>query len=213
MRRWAAGVEVAVAAAVIVLDLVIPTLVVLALAGLSLAIRRQGFASLGFHRLTHPARTSLAVLLLTAAWSLLQFGLVMPIANRVTGSRQDMTVFADLEGNAGLLVGLLLASWTLAAVGEEAVFRGYLPTRVQEAVGGSSARLAWPAMVIPAVLFAALHLEQGQVGVLATFLDSFFFLWVRVRYRSVWAAVLAHGFNNTLGLTTFFIAGPLYGLW
>jgi hypothetical protein len=27
------------------------------------------------------------------------------------------------------------------------------------------------------------------------------------------AAVLAHGFNNTIGLVTFYLIGPIYGLW
>lgn len=30
---------------------------------------------------------------------------------------------------------------------------------------------------------------------------------------SLWAAVLAHGLANTIGLVTFFLVGPLYGLW
>jgi hypothetical protein len=27
------------------------------------------------------------------------------------------------------------------------------------------------------------------------------------------AAVLAHGFNNTIGLVTFYLIGPIYGPW
>jgi membrane protease YdiL (CAAX protease family) len=188
--------------------------VVLALATISLAVRRQGPGSLGFRRMTSPLRAAWGVLLLTLGWSVLQFGLVMPLANRVTGSRQDMTVFTDLEGNTGLLLGLLVASWTLAALGEETVFRGYLPARLQEVVGSDAApRFRWLVVLVPAVLFSMLHLEQGEVGVLVTFLDALFFTWVRTRYDSVWAAVLAHGFSNTLGLTTFYFLGPLYGLW
>ena len=182
VRRWIAGLEVVLAAAVIALDVAIPTLVVLLLVGASLAMRRQSFASLGFRRLASPLRTSLVVLLLTCVWSVLLLGLVMPLANRLTGTRQDLTAFADLKGNGGLLLGLLLASWTLAALGEETVYRGYLPTRVQEALRGGADRLAWPAVVIPAgFLFASAHLEQGVVGVLVTFLDALFFTWMRVR--------------------------------
>jgi hypothetical protein len=29
----------------------------------------------------------------------------------------------------------------------------------------------------------------------------------------VWAAVLVHGSNNTLGFVTFFLVGPIDGLW
>ena len=43
-----AAVEVVLAAVAVVLDLLIPTIVVLALAGLSLALRREGPATPGF---------------------------------------------------------------------------------------------------------------------------------------------------------------------
>jgi membrane protease YdiL (CAAX protease family) len=36
---------------------------------------------------------------------------------------------------------------------------------------------------------------------------------LRMRYRTLWAPVLAHGFNNSIGLTAYFLAGPMYGLW
>ena len=212
--RSAAGLEVALAALVIVLDVAIPTLVVLAMAGISLAIRRQGPRSLGFRRMGSPLRATGSIFVLTLGWTLLQFGLVIPLANRVTGSRQDVSAFSDLEGNTALFLVLLLASWTLAALGEEAVCRGYLPTRVQETVGDSSSGTpGWLAFLLPAALFAALHTEQAAVGVLVTFLDGLFFMWLRVRHDTIWASVLAHGFNNTIGLSAFYLVGPLYGLW
>jgi membrane protease YdiL (CAAX protease family) len=37
--------------------------------------------------------------------------------------------------------------------------------------------------------------------------------WLRLHYRTLWAPVLAHGFNNTIGLVTFFLVGPVHGLW
>jgi len=40
-----------------------------------------------------------------------------------------------------------------------------------------------------------------------------FFGWLRFHYGSVWAAVLAHGFSNTLGLLVFFTWGSMGGLW
>jgi metallo-beta-lactamase family protein len=107
-------------------------------------------ASIGFRRLISPVRAVGGVLLLTVGWSVLQLGLLMPVANHVTGSHQDMTVFADLEGSTTLLLGLLLASWTLAAVGEEAVFRGYLPTRMREIVDPDDhPRLGWLSVLVP----------------------------------------------------------------
>jgi hypothetical protein len=31
--------------------------------------------------------------------------------------------------------------------------------------------------------------------------------------QRLWASQLAHGFNNTLGLTAVFLVGPIHGLW
>ena len=50
------------------------------------------------------------------------------------------------------------------------------------------------------------------IGVAVTTLDGVFLGWLRLRYGRVWAAVLAHGFSNTIGLVTFFLVGPVYGL-
>ena len=50
------------------------------------------------------------------------------------------------------------------------------------------------------VLFGLLHSEQGVVGVVAVALDGVVFCALRVYFGTVWAPVLAHGFNNTLGL-------------
>ena len=201
-------VEVALTTAAVLLDLAIPTLVILVLAGGSLVVRRTGPATLGFRRLDRPARTLGVVLGLTAGWTLVQIGLVMPLLNRLTGTRQDLSGFDDLEGDVGLLVVLLVLSWTLAAVGEETAFRGYLPTRIVEAGGGAVA-----GVLGSSVLFALIHTEQGLVGVLVTFLDALFLSYLCRRQGGLWAAVLGHGLNNTIGLVAFFLVGPVYGLW
>jgi membrane protease YdiL (CAAX protease family) len=63
------------------------------------------------------------------------------------------------------------------------------------------------------MLFGVLHSEQGAVGTVAVALDGVAFSLLRLRFGTVWAPVLAHGFNNTLGLLTFFLIGPVYGFW
>ena len=136
----------------------------------------------------------------------------MPIVERATGQRQDLSQFADLEGDLPMLAGLLLLSWTLAAVGEEAAYRGYLLTRLRQLLGAGPASTV-VAVLASSVLFGLAHTEQGQVGVALTFFDAIFFSVLRLRYGTVWAPVLAHGFNNTIGLTAYFLIGPVYALW
>ena len=140
---WAilAAVEVLLAGAVVILDVFIPTLLVLAMAAVSLAVRRQPHSALGFRRSTQPGRMIAAVFGLTVAWDLLQLSLTKPILNRLTGERQDLSQFAGLQGNLDSLLVLLALSWTLAAIGEEIVYRGYVPRRASDVVGENTAGL------------------------------------------------------------------------
>ena len=208
---WA-GVEVALAATAVLLDLFLPTLALLVLAGVSLGVRREHWSSLGFHRLPAGWRTVGLVLGLAVAWTGVQLALIMPLAEHLTGERQDVSAFAEVEGDLPLLLILLAVTWTLAAVGEETAYRGYLLTRVTEVLGsGRAATVA--AVLASSVLFGLAHTEQGLVGVVLTTVDALFFSWLRFRLGTLWAPVLAHGFNNTIGLVAYFFVGPIYALW
>jgi membrane protease YdiL (CAAX protease family) len=213
-RLWTAlaVVEVALASTAVLLDLLVPALVVCVLAGLSLVVRRRGPASLGFHRPAHAGRLAGRVLLLASGWTVLQFCLVMPVLNHLTGDRQDLSAFEDLEGNLGLFAALVVASWLLGALVEETAVRGYLQTRITDVLGVQRLGIV-VAVVLTAALFGALHTEQGAIGVTLTFLDGLFFGWLRWHHGTLWASVLGHGFNNTIGIATFFLVGPVYGLW
>lgn len=213
-RFWTVvtGIEVVLASAAVALDLLVPTFILLALAAVSLVARRQGFSSLGFHRVETGSRLAWKMLAFAAVWSLFQLGVVMPIVNHLSGKQQDLGDFKDLQGNLPMLVGLLALSWTLAAVGEETAYRGYLQTRTAQLFGGGRAALV-VAVVVSSALFGLAHSEQGVVGVVAVAIDAVAFSVLRYRYRTLWASVLAHGFNNTIGFVAFFLVGPIHGFW
>ena len=208
---WIAALEAAAAAAAVLLDLLVPTLVLLAMATGSLLIRRTRLGSLGLHPLGGPGLVG-KMLVFAAVWSMFQLGVTMPLANHVSGKQQDLSGFDGLEGNLGMLLGLLALSWTLAAFGEELAYRGYLLTRVREAIGPGRVGLV-VGVVVSSLLFGLGHTEQGLIGVVIVTLDAVAWSILRIHYRTLWASVLAHGFNNTLGFLTFFIVGPVHGLW
>jgi membrane protease YdiL (CAAX protease family) len=213
MWRIVSVIELIIAIIVIALDLFIPTLVLLAVCAITTLARRQGVISLGFKRPARPLRMALIVLVLVIGWSVLQLGLIMPVLNHLTGTTKDLSEYEGLKGNASSLAFLLLASWTLAALGEEIVYRGYLQARTREMVGRGMIGVA-SAVILTSVLFGIAHTEQGVIGVAVTTLDAIFFSLLKLRYDdNLWASVLAHGFNNTIGLTAFFLLGPIYGLW
>ncbi len=209
--RLLALIELAAAAVAILLDLLIPTLVVLALMTVSLLLRRERLSSLGFREF--PPRLILSAFLLAAFWTMVDFGLFLPLLNRLTGGARKLAAYETLRGDTAQLLGLLILGWTLAALGEETVYRGFLPSRIVSLIGNNAAGRAL-AVGISCALFGLAHREQGVTGVVVTALDALFFTWVKARHGgNLWAAVFAHGFLNTIGITVFFFTGPLYGLW
>jgi membrane protease YdiL (CAAX protease family) len=205
-------VELGVAAAAVLADWFVPALVLVAMAAVSLAVRRQGPASLGFRRPGHPGRLAGQMLAFAAGWTLLNAALLIPVTNHLSGQRQDVSGFADLEGDLGLLALYLVLAWVVAALAEETAFRGYLMTRLHDLLGaGRSAVVS--AVLLSSALFGMLHTEQGVVGVVAGALGGVVFALLRLWSGTLWAPVLAHGFDDTIGFVWFYLFGPFYGLW
>lgn len=202
--------EIAAALLAILFDLLIPSVVILLVAGFSLLLRREKPASLGFHGFD--GRLVLYVLAWAILWTLAVVGLFMPLLNRLTGTVQDVSAFAGLQGNVTQLVFFVVMSWTLAAFVEETAFRGFLLTRITSLFRNETAGYVVSA-VVTSILFGLIHTEQGIIGVIISTLDGAFYCFLKWRYKNLWAAVFAHGFINTIGMVAFFIAGPITGLW
>ena len=207
-----AAVEVALAITAILLDLLVPSLVLLVLAAVSLAVRRQGLGTLGLRRPDRPGRMCLQVVAMATVWTVLTFVLIKPLLEHLIGEAEDMSQYAGLQGDLPNVLGLLLLSWTLAAFGEELAYRGFLLTRLREVLPAGAVGTV-VAAVVSAVLFGWLHNEYGWVGVAQVTLDALFLTVLRFRYRTLWAGVVAHGVVNTIGIVAIFLAGPVAALW
>jgi len=208
-----AVIEIILAAVVIILDLFIPTIIILGMIVISLLIRRENMTALGFKKSKNALQMIGMVLFSVIIWQLIQIGLTMPILNHLTGTTQDLSAFADLKGNLSQLSLYLILTWTLAAFGEEMVYRGYLQKRLSAVFGENTIGLILT-IGISSLLFGVAHTEQGIIGVVVTTLDALFFSWLKMKYENnLWAAILAHGFSNSIGLIVFYFTGPIYGLW
>src|SRR3989442_12972353 len=97
-----------------------------------------------------------------------------PAIARLTGRLPDVSLFAPLAGNLHFLLISLAVAWTLAACGEEFVYRGYLLTRIARALGDGSR--AWlGALALTSVLFGLGHGYQGLSGMISAGLGGFVF--------------------------------------
>jgi hypothetical protein len=205
--------ELIMAAVVIYLDLLIPTMIILGLCAGSLIVRKEKLSVLGLKKAERPLLMAAVVLLLMVLWSLFHLSISMPILNHLTGTTQDLSSFENLQGDFENLAFLLLATWTLAAFGEEIVYRGYLQRRVRDILGDGREGIV-VAVALTSLLFGIAHIEQGIIGAVLTAMDAVVFSAIKLKYNdNLWAAILAHGFSNSIGLITFFFVGPIYGFW
>ncbi len=211
--RIIAVIEVVVAVIVVLLDLFLPTLVILGMMVISLLIRRERISVLGFKKpKSWPGLIGVSFLSVVGL-QLFDVGFVMPILNRLTGLTINYSGFAHLQGNLQQLFILLLLGWTLAALGEEIVYRGYLPKLLSDLFGIK----LWGVVLtigISSLIFGLAHLEQGFIGVGVTTIDAVFFSLLKRKFdNNLWVVILAHGFYNTIGVVVFYFTGPIYGLW
>jgi membrane protease YdiL (CAAX protease family) len=188
-------------------------LVIIGLMVVSLLIRREHIAVMGFKRPKSWLGMAGFTFVITLFLQLFDVGLVMPILNRLTGTTIDYSGFSSLQGNLGQLLLLLALSWTLAAVGEELSYRGYLQKVLGDLFGSGQTGVLLT-VIISSVVFGLAHTEQGIIGVVVTTIDALVFSWLKHRFdNNLWAAILAHGFYNSIGVIVFFFTGPIYGLW
>jgi membrane protease YdiL (CAAX protease family) len=207
--NWLALVEFAMVALVFVGDLhhLIPlskTPFLLLLGWISMRIRGVSWRSVGFTR----DRGWASALALGIGGGLLlelfQLLVTQPLLARLTGKQPDLSDFAILRGNVKYtLLGIALA-WTLAAIGEELVWRGYLMNRV--AGLGKFTRVAWIfSLVLVSAAFGAAHSDQGVTGQIEEAIAGAFLaaMYLATR-RNLAVPILAHGASDTLDMVLLF---------
>ncbi len=132
-----------------------------------------------------------------------------PLLDRLTGHPADLSEFADVRGNASMLLFWLLLSWVLGAFGRGAGVPWVYPEPYmvpQRAAPQSIAILG------SAVLFGVSHVSQGLSGVISNVLGGLVYgiLYVLAGWN-LWVPILAHGLEDTIGFILTY-AGRYPGL-
>ena len=128
------------------------------------SLRRRGlrWSSVGLRR---PENGRRAALLIAAGvtYAIISLYTLDPLLDRLTGHPADLSEFADVRGNASMLLFWLLLSWILGAFGEELAYRGYILNRISDLVPQRAAPQSI-AILGSAVLFGVSHISQGLSG-------------------------------------------------
>lgn len=91
---------------------------------------------------------------------------------------------------------VILAAVVLAPLWEEVAFRGFLLSALAKSRLGF-----WPAAVLSAGLWTALHMGYSWPGLASVFLAGLGMSWIMLRTGSMRAAVVAHAVINAFSLT------------
>jgi membrane protease YdiL (CAAX protease family) len=171
---------------------------------LSLSLRRIGLSGIG---LTPPKSWKKTLLLGTgvgAGFQFISLYTIEPILAQLTGNLPDLSQFADLKGNVQFLLMWLSISWTVAAFGEEIVYRGYFMSRVTDLIGKKAAKWA-VSLLFSAVLFGLIHYYQGPSGMISTGMSGLVFgILYLATQRNLWASIIAHATYDTIGFILIF---------
>ena len=148
--------------------------------------------------------TSLAALGAAALRIALGEWVVDPLTSRFWPPAIAPAGVESIAGDAGKALLWLLIVWTFAAFGEEIAYRGYLLTRAADLGGGSTAAY-WAGMIVVSVLFGFGHYYKGPAGIVDSGVAGLILGGAYLLSgRNLWAAILAHGFIDTFGVTVLF---------
>jgi CAAX protease family protein len=178
--------------------------VVFLMGAASMWVRREGVREIGLER----HRISMKIVLLSVAFGVayqaLSLIVLEPALFRLIGARPNAARFAMIRGDVSALLRSIATAWTLAAIGEEFIYRGYLLNHIRRALGDTRSAL-WIAIVWTTALFAFTHIYQGVAGVISVSVAGFAlaFLYVLSR-RNLWAAIIAHGVIDTTAFLLIF---------
>ncbi len=117
----------------------------------------------------------------------------------------DMSSYEYLQGNLPMLLLALAGVYVVSSFGEEAIYRGFLMTRIAEMGGGG--KTAWRvAVIVSALVFGLIHFGWGPAGIVQTTLMG---LALGAAYlivgRNLWVLVLAHAYLDTILLVQLYM--------
>jgi membrane protease YdiL (CAAX protease family) len=117
----------------------------------------------------------------------------------------DQSEYNVLTGNLLLLLAWLAVAWTIAAFGEEMLFRAFLTNGLARPFEWTR-KTAALAILGSSIAFGLAHYSWGFMGVIETF---FFGLVLGVAYlrsgRNLWVTIIAHGLANTLKFAALYM--------
>jgi membrane protease YdiL (CAAX protease family) len=167
-------------------------------AWISLRLRRLRWRDIGLRRPENWRKAFMLGLLCGVSLEALELFVTQPLLVHWLGMQPDLEVFQALRGSIQWTILALLGAWTLAAFGEEMVYRGYLMNRVADLFGRT--QVAWiVSLLLVHIGFGLAHAYQGITGVIDEGLMGLLLGVIYLRTgKNLWVPILAHGISDSI---------------
>ena len=172
---------------------------------LSLRVRGLRWCDVGLKRFRNWKTTIALGIGAGALLESFQLFVSQPLLVKYLHKQPDLEVFRDLTGNMKMTLIFIALAWTLAAFGEEMVYRGYLMNRVADIFNHT--RGAWIISLIAVHLgFGLAHAYQGITGIIDEGLSGFLLGLIYLRTgRNLSVPIIAHGLTDTIDFLLVFL--------
>ncbi|HYX71058.1 MAG TPA: CPBP family intramembrane glutamic endopeptidase [Terriglobales bacterium] len=208
--KWLAVAELAVVVLIYIADahhliFFSKTPYLLAFGWISLRVRGLRWRDVGLTRYRNWGRTLLLGVGAGLLMEVIELGVTQPFLVRVLGKPPDLSEFHALHGNWKFLAVVIVLAWTLAAFGEEMVYRGYLMNRVADLFHRT--RAAWVvSLLVVHIGFGFSHIYQGWIGVIDEGLMGLLLGLIYLRSgRNLAVPIVAHGVADTVDFLLIFL--------
>jgi membrane protease YdiL (CAAX protease family) len=175
------------------------------MAWISLRWRGLGWRDVGLARPVDWRRTIAIGILGAIGIELMELFVTQPLLVKLFHKMPNLSELDGLRGSWKLLLLGLALTWTLAAFGEEMVYRGYLMNRVAGLF--RNPKVAWTiSLIVVNFLFGLGHIDQGITGQVENMIDGALLGVIFLATGcNLWAAVIAHGLTDTIDLVLLYL--------
>ena len=167
-----------------------------------LKLTKSGWKQIGLKRPTKWSmkKTVIAGLLIAVVYEFLDIYVLEPVTIFITNQKTDLSKFNNVPSNFFLFAIILIGIWTLAAFGEEMIYRGYIMNLLAKVFRNS--KYTWAiSLIISSLLFGSIHYYEGITGIIGVAITGFL-LGAAYLYsdKNLWLPIFIHGFYDTIGL-------------
>jgi len=175
------------------------------LAWVSLRWRGLRWRDVGLTRPVNWQRTITIGILGGIGIELMELFLTQPLLVKLFHKMPDLSALNGLRGNWKLLLLGLALTWTLAAFGEEMVYRGYMMNRVAGLF--RNPKVAWTiSLIVVNFAFGLAHIGQGITGQVENMIDGALLGVIFLATGcNLWAAIIAHGLTDTIDIVLLYL--------